>query len=440
MALFDRSALQDGVSTREMLSWALFDAANSGYSTVVLTAVFNAYFVSTVCQGQSWATFLWSATIALSNAIGMLLMPSISRIADVTARKKLWLFWATVVCVTATAALAFAGPGTYVLAVSMIVLSNLGYSIGETLNSAFLPEIARPESFGRVSGWGWSLGYVGGLVTLGLCLLVVLGGQSAGYSEAQLVPATNLVTAAVFILVSLPIFLWLKERAVAQPCVGTWKDVLAQGRGQMMRSIRSLWIYRDFGWLVVCGFFYQCGIATVITLAAIYASAVMGFTMTDTLVMVLLVNITAALGAFGFGYVQDRLGHKLSLALTLIVWIAMVATAALATEAWIFWISANLAGLAMGSSQSAGRAMVAVFAPKVATAQFYGLWNMALWLSAIVGPITYGTVTWVTGNDQRLAILVTGLFFVIGLLALVPVNVSRGAAMAQAPLTSKLLA
>jgi UMF1 family MFS transporter len=158
----------------------------------------------------------------------------------------------------------------------------------------------------------------------------------------------------------------------------------------------------------------------------------MGFTMTETLTMVLLVNITAAIGAFGFGYLQDWMGHKRSLMLTLLVWVAMVVIACSATRAATFWVAANLAGLAMGSSQSAGRAMVGLLAPKARSAEFYGLWNMALWVSAMVGPLTYGTVTWVTGNDQRLAIAVTGLFFVAAVFALMRLDLERGMRLADA--------
>ena len=127
---------------------------------------------------------------------------------------------------------------------------------------------------------------------------------------------------------------------------------------------------------------------------------------------------------------QDRIGHKLALAGTLCVWIAMIAVAAFSTERWQFWVAANLAGLAMGSSQSAGRAMVAVFAPSSRLAEFYSFWNMALWLAAIVGPLSYGAITWITGNDHRMAILFTGLFFVLSLLALAPVSMKRGAEVA----------
>ena len=309
---------------------------------------------------------------------------------------------------------------------TMLILSYIGYNVGESLNSAFLPEISRPEALGKVSGWGWSLGYVGGLITLGLCLTVVTAGQAQGLGMDALVAATNIITATVFLVVSIPVFLWLKERAIPQVHSAMTQD---QDKGKTAETLMN---FIDFRYLVVCGFFYQCGVATVITLAAVYASAVMGFGLTETLFMVLLVNITAALGAFGFGYVQDRIGHKSALALTLLLWIAMVATAAAAQTSAVFWAAANLAGLAMGSSQSAGRALVAVFAPEKKLARFYGIWNMALWLSAVIGPITYGAVTWMTGNNQRLAIVVTGLFFVAGLIALIPVKVARGAALAQA--------
>lgn len=425
MALFDPSTLKDGVSPREVFSWALFDAANSGYSTVVMTAVFNAFFVSTVCSDAPWATFLWSTAVALGNAVSMILMPAIGRMADLTATKKKWLIVATLLCVVATALLAFSGPGTYVLSVSMIVLSLIGYNVGESLNSAFLPEIAKPEAIGKISGWGWSLGYVGGLVTLALCLAAVLIGQNQGVEMTVLVGTSNIITAAVFIVVAFPVFLWLKERSVRQVDHLPVAQAFKEAGGELLQTWGLLKPYKDFRYLVVCGFLYQCGIATVIALAAIYASSVMGFGMTETLVMVLLVNITAAVGAFAFGYIQDKVGHKIALALTLCVWIAMVATAAYAQEVWVFWVSANLAGLAMGSSQSAGRAMVGIFSPKKRLAQFYGFWNMAMWFSAIVGPMTYGAVTWATGNNHRLAIIVTGSFFVMGLIVLALVNVAR---------------
>jgi UMF1 family MFS transporter len=152
--------------------------------------------------------------------------------------------------------------------------------------------------------------------------------------------------------------------------------------------------------------------------------------------LVLVVNVTAAIGAFAFGYVQDALGHKLALGLTLLMWLAMVTVAGLATSAAMFWVAANLAGLAMGSSQSAGRALAGLFAPKERLAEFYGLWTFATQLAAIIGPISYGALVFATDNNHRLGILLTGLYFVAGLLALATIDIVRGrraAEMSAAP-------
>ena len=172
--------------------------------------------------------------------------------------------------------------------------------------------------------------------------------------------------------------------------------------------------------------FYQAGIQAVITLAAIYAQQVMQFTTQQTLLLIFVVNITAAFGAFAFGYLQDRIGHIPAIALTLIGWMIMVVMAWAAEGPGLFWAAANLAGLCMGASQSAGRALVGLFSPPTRRAEFFGLWGLAVKLSAILGPVTYGLVSWLTQGDHRLAILITGSYFLAGLLILLGVDVQRG--------------
>ncbi|HJW53486.1 MAG TPA: MFS transporter, partial [Burkholderiaceae bacterium] len=163
---------------------------------------------------------------------------------------------------------------------------------------------------------------------------------------------------------------------------------------RLLHTLRHLHQYRDFALLLLCGVFYQAGVMVVIALAAIYAQEVMHFTVVQTMTLVLVVNVTAAIGAFAFGYVQDAIGHKPALALTLLLWLVMVLVAGLAVQVALFWLAANLAGLAMGSSQSAGRAMVGLFAPSDRLAEFYGLWTFATQLAAIIGPIGYGAVVY----------------------------------------------
>ena len=431
MPIFDSAALNAGVRKREVFGWAMYDFANSGYTTVVLTAVFNAYFVGVVAGDAAWATFAWTSALAASSAIVMLTMPSLGAYADLRAGKKRLLALSTAGCVLTTALLARTGPGDLWLAVAAVVLSNVFYTYGESLIAAFLPELARRDALGRVSGWGWSFGYFGGMLTLGLSLAYVLQAQAQGQPATHFVPVTMLITAAVYGLASLATFGLLRERARPQPDALRGGGVRASLR-RLAQTWRHARDYRDFVWLMACSVAYQAGIAVVIALAAVYAEQVLGFRQTQTMLLIFIVNIASAVGAFVFGYWQDRVGHKRALGFTLAGWIAMTLLAAAATEAMLFWLAALLAGLCMGSSQSAGRAMAGAFAPEARLAEFFGLWTFAVRLAAIVGPMTYGLVTLATGGNHRAAILSTGLFFVAGLALLAPVDVGRGVAAARA--------
>ena len=424
MPLFSPQHLKKDVAVREVWAWAAFDFANSGYTTVVLTAVFNAYFVGVICENASWATLMWTSVIAASNILAIVCMPLIGAATDLKANKKFWTVLMSLLCIAGTVGLAFTGSGTVWLAVFMVIVSNFAYNIGETLNSAFLPEIADSRSMGKVSGWGWSFGYCGGLLTLGLSLWAVLAMQDKGVSAEGYVPYTMLITAAVFFVAAMPLALWLKERAVPRTEASFW-TLVKESQASLITTFKGLPKHKNFAWLVASGLSFQGGIAVVVTLAAVYADQAMGFTPDETILLVLLVNITAAIGAFAFGYVEDRIGHKNALIVTLLIWILMVGVAYFAQTKPIFWVAANLAGIAMGSSQSAGRALVGVLAPEKDRAAFYSFWNMALWLANIVGPMTYGLITWLTGNDQRLALLCTGMFFVVGLILLLPMKIEK---------------
>lgn len=436
MALFPQDALNPGVRRREVLGWAAYDFANSGYTTVVLTAVFSAYFVGGVAGGADWATFAWTLTLAASSLLVMLTMPALGAYADLRAAKKRLLVLSTVGCVLATAALANAGPGDILWAVVFVILSNAFFSYGESLIAAFLPELARPNSLGRVSGWGWSFGYFGGMLALGASLGYVLWAQAQGLPAAHFVPVTMLLTAGIYAGASLLTFALLRERAQPQAAglavAGAGGAGLAASLAQLARTWRQARRYRDFTALLACAVAYQAGISVVVALAAIYAEQALGFKQTDTMMLIFLVNIAAAAGAFAWGYVQDRIGHVRAIAITLVGWIVMTLLAALATTAPLFWGAAVIAGLCMGSSQSAGRALAGALAPEQQRAEFYGLWTFAIRLSAIIGPLTYGVITLLSAGNHRLAIISTGLFFVLGLVLLRKVNVARGMAAAGA--------
>ena len=408
------SALAGDVKFREVWAWSMYDFANSAYTTVVITAVFGAYFVAGVAGKAPWATFAWTAALSLSYAAVLATGPLVGAWADAHAAKKKLLLFTTLGCVVFTAALYVVQPGAVVLALALIVLSNYFFGVGENVIAAFLPELADSRAMGRVSGWGWSFGYLGGLAALGLCLAYILG---SGKPASEAVPVTMLITAGFFLLAATPTFLFLRERATPQPMESPWK--------RLLETARHAALYRDLRRFLLCIVFYQAGITAVVALAAIYAEQAMKFTTQQTITLILVVNITAAVGAFGFGYLQDAIGHVRALALTLLGWIVMVLMAGLSESQTMFWVAANLAGLCMGSSQAAGRAMVGYLAPPSRVAEFFGLWGLAVKTASIVGPLTYGAVEWL-GGSHRLAIFVTGLYFVAGLALLKSIDMERG--------------
>lgn len=415
------------VRRREVVAWAFFDFANSGYTTVVITAVFNAFFVSVIAGGSGWATLAWTLALSLSYALNVLTSPLIGAWADLRGIKKPLLMASTSLCVLGTAALALCGPGDVALALAIVVVGNFAFGMGENLIAAFLPELVRPEAMGKISGWGWALGYLGGLLVLALCLWWI---QSSAAPASSTVPQTMLITAAAFALAALPTMLLLRERAHPQPA--TRAQVWTLARGRVMDALRGgqgLLDLRRFLYCIVC---YQAGVQTVIALAAIYTEQALGFTTQDSIKLILLVNITAAAGAFVFGWIQDRLGHRLTLAITLVGWLVAIALLFASDTRAMVWLAANVAGLCLGASQSAGRALVGYLCPPAREAEVFGLWGLAVKLASIIGPLSYGVVNALTSGNHRLSIAVTAVFFVAGLLLLTRVDVRRGHAAAHA--------
>jgi UMF1 family MFS transporter len=255
----------------------------------------------------------------------------------------------------------------------------------------------------------------------------VLWAQARGLPASHFVPVTTLITAALYGAAACVTFALLPERARPQMSAqrqSAWR--------QLRSTFREARSYRDFMWLLASTVCYQGGVAVAITLAAVYAEQVIGFAQHETMALIFVLNVAAAAGAFAFGYVQDRVGHLRSLSATLVAWIVVCVVAASVSTKGGFWVAATIAGLAMGSSQSAGRAMAGILAPPTQLAEFFGLWSFATRLASIIGPLSYGVITWATGGNQRIAILATSLLFVAGIALLVPIDMRRGRAAALA--------
>ncbi|MEI7993335.1 MAG: MFS transporter [Methylococcaceae bacterium] len=430
----DNSHLMGNAGKKELLSWALYDFANSGYTTVVQTTIFSAYFVGVVAgmaQGVTpgLSTLLWSLSIGIANFIVMISGPLIGAIADHRACKKPFLLISSVGCIISTALLALVGPGDIWLGMVLVTLSAIMFASGENLIAAFLPELVPEKNMGRMSGYGWSLGYFGGLLTLAICLAYITWAKQQGMTETHFVPVTLLITAGIFALTAAPTFLWLRERAI--PAV--WdksQSSLQVSYARLVHTFKEAARFRDLLWFLITLGVYQSGVSTVVVLAAIYAQEVIGFDTQSLIVLIMVVNVTAAVGAFICGHLQDRMGSVPTLAITLLIWIVAVIVALFASDRADMWIAGNIIGLAMGASQAVGRALVSKFSPTERAGEFLGLWGLVNRLSAIVGPLSYGLINYWSHGNHRISLLSTLSFFIVGLILLSKVNESRGKAAA----------
>ena len=401
----------------------LFDFANSSYTTVIITAVFGAYFVRAVVNEANRGELLWAVSLSISYFLVMIFGPVFGAMADQRGHKKRFLFVTYLLCVVFTALLFIVKPGYVVFAMVFVVISNLGYAASENFVSSFLPDIAGEREMGKISGYAWSFGYVGGLLSLVICLLIITFYKPAG-NETLPIRLSALVTALFFGVAAIPTFLWVRERrsdistgkgegyfrAAFQRLGATWKNV-----GKFKELVKFL----------ISLFFFYSGIAVVISFAAIYAQKELGFTPAMTVLLIIVVNITAAVGAFLFGLLEDRIGSKNTVLITLIIWVATVVIAYFIHKQNLFWIVANLAGLAMGASQSSARALVGLFSPPSKSAEFFGFWGFAGKFSAILGLLSFGIMS-NRFNSNRLAILSTIVYFITGLVILLFVNEKRG--------------
>lgn len=426
MFKFIQAAINPGVRVREIFGWAMYDFANSGYTLVVLTAVYSQYFTSVIVgEDKVWGASAWTWALALSYLIVTLTVTSLGRWADEHGAKRRLLMFSTIGCVVTTAALGWTGSGTVFMALVLIVVSNTFYSWGEGFIAAFLPELAKREKMGTISGLGWGIGYLGGMLTLGVCLAYIKLSVPEGSSADGAVGATMWIVALVYGLCACVTFALLKERSrpQAQQSVKKtmWQDIKS--------SVRALQSFPDLRHILVSTTCYQGGVAVVIALAAIYAKTIIGMTLEEIIVMMFLLNVAAAGGAFLLGHFQDRFGHKQVLIAVLLAWAMTCVGVALCTAKWQFWIAATCAGLCMGSSQSIGRAMVGLFSPQQRLAEFFGLWTLCARLAAIIGLVLVGALNWLVGLNWGVAII--SLLFIAGIVVLKPLDVKRGIALAK---------
>ncbi len=405
--------MSEPVRRREIFGWCCYDFANSAFITVVITVVYGPYFTGVVAAGWAGANTLWSVILAASQVVVMVFGPALGVLADVTGSKKKFLLSMMWVCSAATAALWLTGPGTVALAAGLVIVAYAAFSFGENFCASFLSELSTPENCGRISGYGWSFGYLGGLGALGLAMLVL----SVSPDGVQWV---FVVTALFMVAATLPVLLLLRERKQPEPHVARWWQL---GWESVLRAARDLPQHRDllrFFWAFLL---YMSGLGAVVAFAAIYSVEVLGFTTGENLVLFASLQISSALGALAFGWWQDRAGSVNMLTAALLLWCLVAVGAYFCQTKEMFFLVGNLAGLAIGSCQAGSRAVVSLLSPRERAAEFFGFWGVFGKLAAVVGPLFMGVLADVF--DLRVAVLSTLVFFVGGLIVLRGVRMAR---------------
>jgi UMF1 family MFS transporter len=410
---------------RSVLSWAFFDFGSSAFNTLMVTFVFNVYFVRVLVGDPQHGTVLWTRAINISAVIVALLGPVLGAIADYSAKKKLFLVLFSLQSIIFTALLFFVGPGSAIPAMILFMIANTGFEASNIFYSAFLPEVTTPRLLGRVSGFGYFVGYMGGLLSLALGLGMVKGWLPA--TNNLNVRATILLVAGWYLVFSLPMFFLVKEQAVARTITGGY---LRHGFARLAETVRHAGHYREAGKLLIARMVYNDGLVTIIAMAAIYANAVLGMTLEQVLMMAIALNVAAGIGAFAFGYLDDRIGGKKTIAISLVLLTIAGIIGVSSSTVKGFWIAATLIGLMMGPNQSASRSLLSRLVPEHKHGEFFGLYAFSGKMSSIFGPLVYGTVVARTGNHKLAMSSIIG-FFVVGFVLLQFVRERAGIETAQ---------
>jgi len=390
----------DGI--KSIVSWCLFDFANSSYSAVIAAVVFPVYYAKVVVGGEAGLGDLWwGRAISLSMAVVALTSPFLGGIADYASARRRFLMVYTLGCVLSVAALSTVGPGMVLTGFFLMVVANIGMEGGLVFYNAYLPDITSKDYFGRVSAWGFALGYAGSMISLLVALPLVRAGM---YGNVWL------MVAAFFFAFSMPLFVWCGNGGGGS--MGISKAAVT-GLKETFATLREIWRNKGRRRFLAAFFIYQDGVNTVIVFSSIFASVTLGFQPEELVFLYMVVQFSALTGSAVLAAPIDIWGARRVIDLSLVLWIAVTVVAYFTETKAAFWAVAVIAGIGLGTIQAASRALYAGFIPHGKEAGYFGVYSLVGKTSAVLGPLVFGFVSSWTGS-QRPAILSVALFFILG--------------------------
>jgi UMF1 family MFS transporter len=417
---------------RVVWSWALYDWANSAFTTLVVTFIYATYFTSAFGTDAALTASWWGRAVSISAVLIAVLSPVLGAAADRAGARKRFLFVSMLVCVAGTVVLSWVRPDTpnaVPLALGAFVVANVAFEVGNVFYNSFLPVIASPARIGRVSGYGWGLGYLGGLACMALALAGFVNPEipwfGVGTADGANIRATNLLVAGWFVVFALPLFAFLPERRK-----GTVRLDPRETFRQLGRTLANIRRFRETFKFLVARLVYNDGLVTIFAFGGIYAGNEFGFTFREVLLFGVALNVAAGAGAFAFGFVDDRVGGKRTVMLSLIALSGATMLAVWAPTAGWLWVAGILIGIFVGPNQSASRSLMGRFTPERHQAEFFGFYAFSGKATSFLAPLLYGEAAKAFGS-LRAGVATVLAFFVLGAFLLASVDERAGVAAVQ---------
>ncbi len=433
----DRAAPSSGgVSRRGLVGWALYDWANSPFSTLIITFVFATYFSRAIVGGDgAEGQTLWAYTIGISGILIAFASPILGAIADAGGRRKPWLFVFTALCAIASAMLWYAEPerGFLLWAMVWVIVANLAFEFGIVFNNAMLPDLVPGTRIGRWSGWAWSIGYFGGLVALAIALVAFVQTDSPMFGldkeNAEHVRVVGPLVAVWFAIFAWPLFAYTPDRPSSR--IGA-RAAIGQGLSSLATTLRNVSAYGNAARFLLARMIYNDGLTIVFAIGAIFAADNFGMDEEGIIVFGIILNVTAGLGALGFAWIDDWIGPKRTVVIALTALIVTGIVALVITEVTWFWVVAAAFGTFMGPAQAASRSLMARLAPPEIRTELFGLYAFSGKATAFVGVLVAGAVLDVTDN-QRAGLATAVVFLAVGLGLLLSVREPQPSAEGASP-------
>jgi len=391
-----------GLDKRQTISWAFYDFANSAYTLIVASFVFPIYFKEVVAGGGALGDLLWGIVVSTSILLGALAAPVIGAMADADGRRKRKFVFFTLLCIIGTAALFFAQNGALLLSAIVFIVANLSIEIAITLYDSFLSRVSTPATAGRVSGLGWGLGYLGGVLSM-LLLRPLFTADTATASYHLTFP----LVALFFLLFALPAFFFLRE--TRKPLC---RSSVMAGFRRTFATVRDLRAHRRIAWFLVAFYFMNDALVTIFSFTPIYAKSTLGMPMNEIMVALIAVQLFSFVSTILIGWLSDHLGQKRILLAAIAGWMLVTALLAATTTRLLFWIVVLLTGVVIGSSQAIARSWFSRIVPQHRQAEFFGFNAFASKLSAVTGPLLFGFVVLWSGSERVALLALLPFFFV----------------------------